>query len=336
LAGKFLKYNYNNDYLPLFTLSGMVRIGANLLVVSENIFWKSINTLIVMRLYLFFCLFISEIAAQPFRQGTLFIEVKGREMPHIGFIQEENRDTVVLKTAANDLVYIPRKTIVHIDFVSAYGDPIDLSSYEKKQHTGTYLAQSSNFQLPAGEGRYRNLYGLFNHAEVGITQHFSIGAGFAPLFVLGEGGLTPFWIVPKLSFRLSPKTHFGITTIIARGVDIPSKNDHESFGAAAATFTFGRHNQNISIGGGIARNGENERFPFLTVASVARLSVKWLFVSENLVFKDEYGDFYVITTQGVRYIFKKWSLNVGVMAIIDLNYREVFGVLPVIGFSIPF
>jgi hypothetical protein len=292
-----------------------------------------------MRVLLFcFLLLPFGITAQKtYPNGTVFIEIKGRIAPYIGMIQDESRDTVVLKSENGLVVNVPRDKIVHIDFVSFYNQ-VDLARFEKKRHTGVYFAQTSNFGMQAGTWQYRNMYGLLNQIEYGFSKRFSIGVGVAPMFLFSESELlTPFWIMPKITLPISDNLHFGVTGVLAKGFEVPSFISYKSdiFAALLPSVTIGRHNHHLTLGAGILRNGGSRKTPLFSVAGTTPVRKNWLFITENIIYRD-YDGYYLILNEGFRCMFDRWAFHIGVFGIVNFDYNEVYPILPAAGFSIPF
>jgi len=115
----------------------------------------------------------------------------------IGTIVSETDDTVVLATRELGEVRLDRSNVARVTRV----DPDRFRNgqywYPNPQST-RYLFAPNALGIPQGEGYYQNTWVLFNNANYGVSDHFSLGAGTVPLFLFGAE-VVPVWILPKVS-----------------------------------------------------------------------------------------------------------------------------------------
>lgn len=112
-------------------------------------------------------------------------------------------------------------------------------SLERSNPLATYyLSRASAIPLNKGEGFYRNIWGLYNEAQVGITNRFSMG--LSALLLPGLEVPVAGWLDLNYSIPTkNEKFHWGLGTFIG-----------SVFVAPYVQGTWGDRNKNISLGAG--------------------------------------------------------------------------------------
>ena len=160
--------------------------------------------------------------------------------------------------------------------------------------------------LPPGQG-YIAFDGIFlATVQVGVTRHFSMGAG-TPLFWLG-GASQPFWVTPKV------RLYSGERTSVAAGLMNMFVPGSGQVGLAYTVSTVGTPVKSVTIGGAVlyARDvvdsGVSVGAPVVLVGGDRRLGTRRSFVTENYV--GAHGGF---ASAGLRRHLERWQLSLGGM-----------------------
>ena len=194
----------------------------------------------------------------------------------IGNISSEDSATIVLKTTSLGEIRIPLSNIKSktiLKQVKYEGGKIWLPNPQSSR----YFWAPNGYGLEKGTSYYQNIWILYNQFSFGLTNNFSIGAGFLPLFLFG-GTSSPFWIVPKVSIPVV-KDKFNLGTGAFLGTILGE--DAGVFGLLYGTTTFGSRDKNISFGlaYGFAQD-EWLNVPVINVASMIRTGPKGYFIRE--------------------------------------------------------
>lgn len=181
------------------------------------------------------------------------------------------------------------------------------------QSTRYYWAPNG-YGLKAGESYYQNIWVFYNQASVGLTDHFSVGAGMIPLFLF-DGTPSPVWLVPKLSLPLVPdKINFGTGALLGTILGESSSG----FGLLYGTTTFGSTDRNLSMGLAYGyAGGEWLDVPIINISGMERVSSRGYLITENYIITAQ-GDIGVILSFGGRTIIR----NVGI------DYSLIIPVIP--------
>ncbi len=189
------------------------------------------------------------------------------------------------------------------------------------------------YGLDEGEGYYQNGWVFYNQASYGFTKHFSLSAGFIPLF-LSEGPL-PVFLQPKISIPLiTNRLQWSLTGVVgsALGNDSDVSN---SFGALYSQLTFGSRDANLTAGFGYGfGDGRWTRAPIISLAGQIRSSAKTAFISENYFFPVEGGTGGILSF-GVRFMGRNIALDVALLVLVDDSIILPFPI-PWLGIRAPF
>ena len=202
--------------------------------------------------------------------------------------------------------------------------------FENPQAT-RYFWAPNGYGLKQGESYYQNVWVMFNQFVWGISNHFSLGGGVVPLFLI-QGTSSPVWITPKFSFPLKEnRLNLGAGALI--GTVLGAENT--DFGLIYGTSTFGPPDKNISVGmaWGYA-GGEWSDLPVFNLSGMCRLSSRTYMLAESyVVFSD--GEAYGGLIAGGRRIIGRFGLDYGLVFPFSTDF-EGFIAYPWLGFSAPF
>lgn len=248
----------------------------------------------------------------------------------IGNITSEDSATIVLKTTSLGEIKIPLSNIKSktiLKQVKYEGGKIWLPNPQSSR----YFWAPNGYGLEKGTSYYQNIWILYNQFSFGLTNNFSIGAGFLPLFLFG-GTSSPFWIVPKVSIPVV-KDKFNLGTGAFLGTILGE--DAGVFGLLYGTTTFGSRDKNISFGlaYGFAQD-EWLNVPVINVASMIRTGPKGYFITENYVITSE-GETLALISLGGRSIIRNIGLDYSLWIPIGGD-TGTFIAFPFLGITIPF
>jgi len=247
----------------------------------------------------------------------------------IGNISSEDSATIVLKTTSLGEIRIPLSNIKSktiIKQVKYEGGEIWLPNPQSSR----YFWAPNGYGLEKGTSYYQNIWILYNQFSFGLTNNFSIGAGFLPLFLF-DGTSSPFWIVPKVSIPVV-KDKFNIGTGAFLGTILGE--DAGVFGLLYGTTTFGSRDRNISFGlaYGFAQD-EWLNVPVISVSSMIRTGPKGYFITENYVITAA-GETIALLSLGGRSIIRNIGLDYSLWIPIG-DEMDTFVAVPFLGISIP-
>jgi hypothetical protein len=180
-------------------------------------------------------------------------------------------------------------------------------------HSTRYLFGPSAFNLKKNEGYMQSIYGVFNSVNVGLSDHFSIGAGTELLSLIA--GSPVLVLTPKFGgYKVSENWHVGTG---AMGFVIVEE-DIFSGGIVYVVGTRGNEDHNFTIGAGVATTTNsydddlyNGSLPIMTVSGMTRLSKNIGLVTENwILFND---DVTPIFSYGVRFFGEKISVDLALI-----------------------
>jgi hypothetical protein len=249
---------------------------------------------------------------------------------YIGRIVSENDEVIVLRTANLGEITLRKSDIRYREKVDSKRMLSGEYWSDNPQSTRYFWAPNA-YGLKKGEGYYQNVWIFFNQVAVGVTDHFSIGAGMVPLFLFA-GAATPMWITPKFSFPLvKDKVNISVGALAGYVVG----EEDAGFGLLYGTSTFGSRDHNVSVGLGYGYAGDElGKTPAISLSGMTRISPKWYLLSENYYIGGEEDGVGIISMGARAMIGKKVGLDFGLFAPIAPDI-EVFA-LPWLGITVPF
>jgi len=248
---------------------------------------------------------------------------------YVGYILSETPDIIELKTGTIGIINIQTSQIKKREELKSDAST-NFLLWPENPMASRYFWANSGFNIEKGSGYYQNTWVLFNHAQFGLSDNFSLGVGTMPLFLFA-GSSTPLWISPKVSFPIKEKVHIAagvlVGTLIGRGSDLGA------FGFAYGNTTFGSTSNNLSAGLGYGfADGEFADRPTVSVSGMFRTGKRGYIITENY-YVDFGFDEVLILSLGGRYVGKKIILDYGGFYSTEL---DTFFIVPWLSISIPF
>ena len=146
---------------------------------------------------------------------------------------------------------------------------------KENEHASRYFFAPSAYNLKKGE-----LYGATNYFlaydfQYGITDNFSLGMGSTIAFI-------PFYITPKLSFKVGEKSRVSVGDMLVLGTWGAQFTANLAYGV----YTYGNSNSNVSLGLAYLSTGGADiesklSQPVINISAMAKLSDYMYIVSEN-------------------------------------------------------
>ena len=195
-------------------------------------------------LLLMFVVFSSLTGWSQARDTTTLVRIETRDgNEYVGKIIESTADHFQIETLNVGTITIKKRDIVNIEAVESHQIKDNTVWFDNPQAT-RYLWAPNGFGLKRGEGYYQNIWVLFNHFSVGVTDNFSLGGGVVPLFLFA-GAATPIWLTPKFSIPVTEnKFNVGLGGLFGTVAGV----DGTGFGLVYSHFTLGNRDRNVSLG----------------------------------------------------------------------------------------
>lgn len=271
---------------------------------------------------------VGDISAQEQDSTKVFRIETSDGNEYVGRIIEQKQDQIKIATEKIGLITVRLADVVKIEEVKVSQLKGNVYWFENPQST-RYLWSPNGFGLKKGEGYYQNIWVLFNHFAVGVSDNFSIGAGIVPLFLFA-GAPTPAWITPKFSIPVrKDKVSIGAGGLIG---GVLGEAD-TGFGVLYGTLTLGNRDKNLSLGLGYGYSGGDwANYPTISMSGMVRTGPRGYFLTENYYFGG--GANFLMLSFGGRRIIKKTGLDFGLVIPSDTGGSLV--AIPWLGFSVPF
>lgn len=223
-----------------------------------------------------------------------------------GLLQEASDSSIVLITDYGE-VKIARSKIVEFrvdDYTGEFRFP--------NPHTTRYFFGPSATQLKRGEGYYQNLLVSGNFVNVGITNHFSMGAGFE--FISLVNGTPIGFLTPKFGVPISE--HWSISTgaLIVGGFDLFSG----ALPYAVSTYTY--EEASVTFGAGIWTDFDEfyTETPAFLISGTQRVTNSVALLTENYIIAGE-GETLYFGIHGIRILSEKNAFDIGILVLDEVT-----------------
>ena len=214
-------------------------------------------------------------AAIRLKDNQIYLEIKdcyefSRGTVLVGKLnQKDNAQAYAgaLSYLTNDILQNPEKyksSVAKIDTI-----------IKENENASRYFFAPSAYNLKKGE-----LYGATNYFlaydfQYGITDNFSLGMGSTVAFI-------PFYITPKLSFKVGENSRISVGDILVLGTWGTQFTANLAYGV----YTYGNSNSNVSLGlAYLSSSGADIDSklsqPVINISAMAKLSDYMYIVSEN-------------------------------------------------------
>ncbi|AKD03410.1 hypothetical protein POKO110462_05525 [Pontibacter korlensis] len=192
-----------------------------------------------------------------------------------------------------------------------------------------YLFSPSAFSLRKGEAYYQNTYLVLNSFSYGITDRFTIGAGFE--LITTFTGDPVFFVTPKYSFPISDKWNAGAGILY---INSTSADDFPGLGIGYGIVTYGNRDNNATLGVGFgAVDGYVSAEPVVNLSGRKRISRKTALVTKNWFVPA--GSYYGIYSYGIRFMGEKITVDLAFLNNPEIAQEIAIGV-PYVDFVVKF
>ena len=287
--------------------------------------------------------FISFSQGNVIPDSTKYVQIELKDGTTLkGKITAQQKDEISLQTPNLGIVQVSIATIDNIKEVE------NAIGFDNPHSTRYYWAPSA-FNLKKGEGYYQNAYLLLNSVNYGITDNFSMGAGF--IFNPTFKDWQILFFTPKFSFQAAPKIRVGggaiVVAAFTKGTFFNSKGSTTSKGYEPITggilygnTTLGSKNNNATLGLGWGfGNKEISSTPVVNLNFMKSIARKISFISENwLVTQADNNDFETmgVGSAGVRLFGDRLAVDLALIVPFSTNGDFNLIAIPFVGFVYKF
>ncbi len=194
-----------------------------------------------------------------------------------------------------------------------------------------YLFSPSAFSLKKGEAYYQNTYLVLNSFNYGVTDRFTIGAGFELISTFS--GEPIFFITPKYTFPINEKWNAGAGVLY---VNSSVSDDFTGLGIGYGIVTYGNRDNNATFGTGFGYvDGGVSGKPVFTLSGMKRLSQKTSLVTENWIVPTD-NSYYGVYSYGIRFMGEKLTVDLALLNSPDIARDVLIIGIPYVDFVVKF
>lgn len=211
---------------------------------------------------------------------------------------------IKLKTDSGSELTIPNGQISWMEVVDERIK--DKDYWFENPNPTSYLFSSSAISPEKGDAYYKNIYLVVSSFNYGITDNFSVGAGFELTSAISAS--PTFFVNPMYNFQLSENWRAGTGILYANVAGAK----FSGLGIGYGIVTYGNLDNNITAGAGYGYvDKELAEKPVFTLSGMKRLHRRFGLVTENWVVPLD--DYYTVYSYGVRYMGQRVSVDLAFM-----------------------
>ena len=182
-----------------------------------------------------------------------------------------------------------------------------------------YLFSPSAYSLRKGEAYFQNTYLVLNSFNYGVTDRFTIGAGFELISTFT--GQPAFFITPKYTVPISEKVRAGAGLLYLNPSSFDS--DFDGVGLGYGIVTYGNMDNNATLGVGYGFLGSStDNHTVITFSGMGRIARKVALVTENWLVPNT--SFKGIISYGIRTMGEKITVDLAF-----INNSEIAESIPI-------
>jgi hypothetical protein len=233
-----------------------------------------------------------------------------------GTVVRQSDVEVVFRSTAGVVMTAPRAEILALRDVDVVLSGAEFVPADPNT-TRLFFAPTGR-ALKRGEAYLGAYEFLLPTVQVGVTDRLSIGGGTPLVFGFADEADRPFWVTPKLQVMDSGRTQVAVGVLHAFAGD-------EGGGVAYAVATHGTAARSLTMGGGLAYNGNGGRAGVFMLGGdrVVRRNMK--LITENYLASTGVG----AVSGGVRFFGDRLSAD---LALVLPIVETPLGVFPVVNF----
>ena len=280
-------------------------------------------------------------------QDSTYVRIQLKQGNSVqGILKNQNDKSITLNIAETGEMTIPWENIQSVDRMPVSEALNEKGQFNNPQPTRYFFGPSA-IPLKKGDKYYQNAYFLVNSFQVGLTDHFSIGAGVVIPFAI--------FITPKIGYQVAKNVHVGGGIIFANSL---IRDFNFGVGAGYGSLTLGSHEHNITLNVGLGAVKENSGLfkndfvwklaqkPMMTISGMTRISKRMMLLSENWFFSTKTVDYdpmtgnqikseYVyngILSVGARYLGARYAIDFGFLS----PAQSDFAAVPYLAYNLKF
>ncbi len=257
--------------------------------------------------------FTQEPVSDSLTVGKKFVVVKMQDKSTLnGELVSQNDSLLSINSSSLGIITFPSANVKSIDEVKFYRISKGNFWYENPS-SNYYLVSPSAFPVGKREFYFRNTWVVMNTVGYGITDYFSLNAGFDFISLLvkdkKEGHHPNFMLFPQFSFSLSKYSRIATGFLFINGKYFSLDNN---IGISLLNFTYGDKERNIGIGLGydVLDPYVSLKRPVLFVNGICRVSNRIALEAELYRWPINEERRYIIN-YGVKFIARKMSVDFG-------------------------
>jgi hypothetical protein len=297
-----------------------------------------------MKAFITICiLFIASIANA---QDSTFVRVQLKQGNAVqGILKDQNDKSITVNIAETGMMTIPWELIQTVDRMPASEALNPNGQFNNPQPTRYFFGPSA-IPLRKGDKYYQNAYFLVNSFQLGLTDHFSIGAGVIIPFAI--------FVTPKVGYQVSKNIHAGGGVILATSL---IRDFNFGVGAGYGSLTVGSKENNVTLNLGLGAVKENSGMgsndytwklankPMVTLSGMTRISKRMMLISENWFFANNTVNYdnmgqYVNTESNYNGILSVGARYLGARYAIDFGFLSPsvgdFAAIPYLAYNLKF
>ena len=262
-------------------------------------------------------------------QDSTYVRIQLKQGNSIqGILKNQNDKSISLNIDETGEMTIPWENIQSVDRMPVSEALNEKGHFNNPQPTRYFFGPSA-IPLKKGDKYYQNAYFLVNSFQLGLTDHFSIGAGVVIPFAI--------FITPKIGYQVAKNVHVGGGIICANSL---IRDFNFGVGAGYGSLTLGSKEHNVTLNLGLGAVKENTgsgsnayswKFankPMLTLSGMTRISKRMMLLTENWFFATKVVGYDPMTGQqinsayenngilsvGARYLGARYAIDFGFLS----------------------
>ena len=280
-------------------------------------------------------------------QDSTYVRIQLKQGNSVqGILKNQNDKSISLIIAETGEMTIPWENIQSVDRMPV-SEALNGKGQFNNPQPNRYFFGPSAIPLKKGDKYYQNAYFLVNSFQLGLTDHFSIGAGVVIPFAI--------FITPKIGYQVAKNVHVGGGIIFANSL---IRDFNFGVGAGYGSLTLGSQERNITLNVGLGAVKENSGLfkndfvwklaqkPMMTISGMTRISKRMMLLSENWFFSTKTVDYdpmtgnqikseYVyngILSVGARYLGARYAIDFGFLS----PAQSDFAAVPYLAYNLKF
>lgn len=280
-----------------------------------------------MKTIITLCLLL--ISSIIYAQDSTYVRIQLKQGNTVqGILKEQNDKSITLNIADTGMMTIPWELIQTVDRMPA-SEALNANGQFNNPQPTRYFFGPSAIPMKKGDKYYQNVYFLVNSFQLGLSDHFSVGAGVVIPYA--------FFVTPKIGYQVSENIHVGGGVVYATSL---IRDLNFGVGAGYGSLTVGSKEHNITLNVGLGAVKENSGMgsndytwkfaskPMVTLSGMTRISKRMMLMTENWFFSTKTVNYDDMTGQqissvyeyngimsvGARYLGTRYAIDFGFLS----------------------